>query len=707
MIGRMMVSALALTGAAYAQSPAAAGGQTQPDCPPQPACAIAPATSPSGRVTYDAAFFAQYNPQNAFDMVRQTPGFTLDGGEERRGFSGAVGNLLIDGVRPTAKSQSLDSILSRIPARQVLRVEVLRGAETSGDASGQSVLLNVVRTPTAGSGIWRAGSEYNGAGSGPRGELSYSGRNGQFEYGVGVDYYSQYREQPGTRHYFDNAGVLERTADTPSPRDFREGSLTANAAMPLFGGRLSANAQYYRNRFHARSSFLFATPAGAADGTELDVVTEHATNLEVGANYDKDIGPWSLALVGLANRGSYANEEAFSSFDAAGGFDFAFGQDIDNEDSETILRGSLSRSFGEHRVEVGGEGAFNSLDASLDFTLDTGAGPAPVPIQNSNVLVEEQRAEAFAVHTWRPNQQWAIETRLAGESSTLTFSGDTDQEVELAFFKPSMQLSRSFGDDQVRLRVYRDVGQLDFNDFVSTAGLADARIEGGNPDLRPQTSWRAELAADFRFPGNGALSLALTRHWIEDLADLVNLTDTNNTPGDPSDDVSFDAPGNIGEADAWSLTAQITLPLRAFLPGAQVTATGALWRTEVVDPITGRVRDFSNQVESELNVEFRQDLNALRLAWGVTYFKQGEFTSFRFNETDTYEEGPWVDAFIESTAIRGVRLRLVAANVFDGTIDRERRFFAPNRVGALDSVQTRFREFDHDPWLVISASGSF
>jgi|CXWL01.1.fsa_nt_gi hypothetical protein len=707
MIGRMMVSALALTGIAYAQEPPSA-----PACDPDPTCAATPLpTSPSstmsGRIAYDAAFFAQYNPQNALDMVRQTPGFTLDGGDGRRGFSGAVGNLLIDGVRPTAKSQSLDSILSRIPARQVLRVEVLSGAETSGDASGQSVLLNLVRTPTAGSGIWRAGAEYNGAGTGPQGELSYNGRVGQFEYGVGVDYYSHYREQPGIRRYFDNAGVLERTADTPSPRDYREGSLTANAALPLFGGRLSANAQYYRNRFHPRSGFFFHTPAGAPDGHDLDALTEQQQNLEIGVTYDREFGPWSLALVGLANRGRYRNEEAFSSFNAGGGFEFAFGQDIDNENGETIARGSLSRDFGKHRFEIGAESAFNTLDASLVFTLDEGAGPEVQPIENSNVLVEEERAEAFAVHTWRPSSGWAIETRLAGESSTLTFSGGTDKEVEFAFFKPSVQLSRDFGgNDQLRLRVYRDIGQLDFNDFVSAAGLTDARIEGGNPDLRPQTTWRAELAADFRFPGNGALSLTLTRHWIEDLADLVKLTDTRNTPA-PADDVSFDAPGNIGKADAWSLETQLTLPLRAIIPGAQITAAGTLWQTEVLDPITGRVRDFSNRAESEISVEFRQDLNALRLAWGVTYFKQSEFTGYRFNETDTYEEGPWIDAYIESTAIEGVRLRLVAANIFDGEINRERRFFTPDRAGALDNVQTRFREFDHDPWFVFSASGSF
>ena len=77
-------------------------------------------------------------------MVRQVPGFSLDGGEDRRGFSGAVGNLLIDGVRPSSKSQGVEGMLQRIPASQVVRLEVLRGAAVAGDASGQAILLNVV-----------------------------------------------------------------------------------------------------------------------------------------------------------------------------------------------------------------------------------------------------------------------------------------------------------------------------------------------------------------------------------------------------------------------------------------------------------------------------------------------------------------------------------------------------------------------------------
>lgn len=702
MFGRMMASALALTGVAYAQEPAATPPTTDAN-----ATAVVPG---AGRLSFDAAFFAQFNPQNALDMVNQTPGFSLDGGEERRGFSGAVGNLLIDGLRPSTKSQGLDSILQRIPANQVVRIELLRGADVAGDASGQSVLLNVVRTPSAGSGLWRIGAEHNRDITGPQGEISYSGRNGQFEYGVGAEYYSQFRDQPGRRHNYNAAGALTSTANTPSPRDFREGSISANAALPLFGGRLSANAEAERGRFHSLSLFDF-TPSPPND--QLANFTDHFNNYEIGVNFDRDIGPWSLGLVGLVNRGAYDSAESVAAFNSSGALVSVFTQERETEDGETIGRASLSRALGaSHRIEVGAETAFNTLDASLRFTNDTGGGPTVLVVPNSNVLVEEERTEVFANHSWQLNDQWALETRVAREQSTLTFTGDTNQSVELAFVKPSIQIARSFaGNNQLRFRVYRDVGQLDFDDFVSAAGITDNIINGGNPDLAPETSWRAEFGADLRFPGSAALNLTLTRHWIQDVNDVVLVIDDRGTPS-TADDIPFDAPGNIGDADAWSLNTRLTLPLRAIIPGARLTLNSTIWETEVTDPVTGQLREISGRPEVSVNWDFRQDINSWDLAWGIFYNKQSQNQTWRFNEIDTYEEGPWVDAFIESTAIEGVRLRLTAANIFDGEIRRQRRFFGDgatpdDRNEPFLRLDERQREFAYDPWFIFQVSGSF
>ncbi|MFZ2030642.1 MAG: TonB-dependent receptor, partial [Vitreimonas sp.] len=282
MLGRMMVSALAITGVAYAQEPPATPSRQ------------ATAANSSDRTVYDAAFFAQFNPQSALDMVNQTPGFSLNGGEDRRGFSGAVGNLLIDGLRPVAKSQSVQTILGNIPAAQVVRIEVLRGAAVAGDASGQSVLVNIVRTPNAGSGVWGAGFEQTHQTS-PQGNASWSGRTGAVEYGIGGQYYSNNRSLPGRRYYYDAAHNLTDFIDTPLPQNFREGTLNGNFAMPLWGGRLSTTQQVDIWRYHSGLRLNdFDFQGGPLQSILNESFTENQWSFEVGANYDRDFGPWSL-----------------------------------------------------------------------------------------------------------------------------------------------------------------------------------------------------------------------------------------------------------------------------------------------------------------------------------------------------------------------------------------------------------------------------
>lgn len=713
MLGRMMVSALALTGVAYAQ-------EAPTPAPTATDAVVTPTATTGDRTSYDASQFAQYNPQTALDMVRQLPGFSLDGGANRRGFSGAVGNLLIDGVRPSTKSQGVEGILSRIPANQVVRLEVLRGAAVAGDASGQSTLLNVVRTESSGSGVYEAGVELTSRDvPAPRGELSYSGRNGNVEYSLAGSLFSQYRDLPGWRLYFDEPGdVPAGHAVTPSPRDFREASVTGSIAFPFLGGRLSTNAQIEASRFNADNDYYFFNAINAPTGALLQDLQEHNRSYEVGVNYDRDIGPWSLGLIGLINREREESNEVDHFILGASTPDGDFQQDVTQENGESIARFTLARPLGaRQRIEFGAEGAFNSLDQQVEF----GGSEAPPPgsIPNLNVLVEEKRAEVFASHTWRPTDAWSVETRLNWETSTLTFTGDTNQTVDLAFWKPSFQITRTFeGNNQLRFRAYRDVSQLDFGDFVSAVATADALLAGGNPNLVPQSDWRFELGADLRFPGGAALSLTLTQHQFEDVSDVVTLVNDMGTPT-TADDEFYDAPGNLGDGEATSLDVNFSTPV-PYVEGGRLTIQGFLWDTEVTDPLTNQPRIFSYRPESQISVDFRQDLPDMRFAWGISAYKEGEVQAYRYNEIDTSEEGPWIDAFVETTALPyNMKLRLTAANIFDGTIYRDRRFFNQDgdlgtsgiqslgRNGANTFRDYRQREFARAPWFILQLSGTF
>jgi hypothetical protein len=309
---------------------------------------------------------------------------------------------------------------------------------------------------------------------------------------------------PGTRELTDASGNSAGTRRDTSPRDFSEYTVNGEAAFELGGGRLRMTGQAHDERYHEDSVIDTYDTADVLLGSNVNPYTESRRSVEFGAHFDRPIGAWNLSGVLLLTRGRFDSDITSTSRDASGTQVYEYAQELQRDSGESILRGSLARDLGaSQRVELGIETALNTLDAVLVATQDYGTGTLPVEVPNSNVLIEEKRAEIFVNHSWRMDQRWSLDWRLAGEFSRLDFSGDSNQVVDLAYAKPSVQLTRSFGQsNQLRARVFRDVGQLDFTDFVSSLSLSDERVEGGNPDLKPQTSWDAELAADLR-PGAG------------------------------------------------------------------------------------------------------------------------------------------------------------------------------------------------------------
>lgn len=677
------IFALALTGAAHAQE----------------ALTQAPAQQPQATIGYDAAYYGQFTPRTALDMIRQTPGFTLIEGAERRGFAGAVGNVLVDGERPAAKSQTLEEILGRIPAAQVLRIEVLRGVEIAGDASGFAIIANVVRTPSAGQGVWSLGAEYAAQHqAAPNGWASWTGRAGATDYGLGFSSYSLLRELPGHRDVRDGSGALIERLAEESPRHFYEAAVNGEASRNALGGRVRLTGRAAYERYHQDEVVVTFSPDGTRGADEFNPYTEQERSFEGGFNYDGALWNWETSVIGLVTRAHFDSGVTSTRRSATAGVQSVVTQNIARDAGESLLRFTMSRGLAQGgRLEVGLEGAFNTLDQDLSLTFDAGAGPSPLPVPNSNLAVEEERADGFVAYSRAIGTRWSVEARLSGEASRLSFTGDTDQATRLSYVKPSLQVSRTIGDrSQVRLRLYREVGQLDFEDFVSSASLSDDVIEGGNPNLRPEISWRAELAGDFRIGAEGALGLTLFRYWLEDAVDLI--------PVGPAND-PFDAPGNIGDGDVFGAALTLRTPLTPLIPGGTFTLDATLRNAEVTDPLTGERRTISDFEETQLRASFRQDLNSWKFAWGLNYQGESQRVFHRINEVDTQREAPSLDVFVSTQAVPGLNLTLTLVSVSDENQLRERILFANDRSGPIS--RTESIERDPGQWVLFAMSGAF
>ena len=134
----LLMSAMAAAGPAWGQT-------TLPESPE----ARGQVDSRTGALIYPADFYASARPVTALDMIARTPGFTLDEGDSVRGLSGAQGNVLVDGRRPTSKGEDLGDLIARIAAGQVERIEIVRDRGAGLDMQGHAVVANIVRRADA------------------------------------------------------------------------------------------------------------------------------------------------------------------------------------------------------------------------------------------------------------------------------------------------------------------------------------------------------------------------------------------------------------------------------------------------------------------------------------------------------------------------------------------------------------------------------
>lgn len=681
---RGLLAGVLLISAARADEPIAPTASTFP-----------PPASTAGRESYEPEFFARFTPQNALDMVRRVPGFTIDGGDDRRGLSGAVGNVLIDGARPASKSQDISDVLSRIPAAHIERTELIRDVASTADAGGQAMLVNVVRRESAGSGVWEAEAELSENGRvAPRGDATWTGRLGRVDFSVGASRWLEYRPLYGDRVITDGAGALQIYRTDTTPRTWREAGVTGEASWPLLGADIRVNAEIARWAFATALGTESFDPGGARTSLSDLMIDERELRGELGATVSREVGPFDLEMIALASRRRFARDDDTLERNPYGAATSATAQIQRREPGESILRARLSLPVSEtSRLDFGAEGAINTLDAELRLSVNG----APIALPSANVSIEEQRSEAFAIFSWRPAARWSLETQLTLENSRLTQTGDANLTTDLVYWKPSIQATRTIGErNQIRARIWRDVDQLDFDDFASVAELADNRVAAGNPNLRPETSWRGEIALDWRFAQDGAFGLTVYRYAIEDVADVVPV-------GAPPD--RFDAPGNIGDGEIEGARLTATLPLDRVMPGARLTLSADARNSTVTDPVTRRQRAISGLTETSIEAEFRHDVPSLRAAWGAAFAKESENVTYRLDEADAYQEGPFLDVWVETTAIGGLKMRAFANAVQDSPFRRTRRFYAGDRNGALVRVERRERHFGS--FYGIQISGSF
>jgi len=643
-----------------------------PQPAPAPASAVANDASQRGVLVFQPDFFAAQRPNTALDMINRVPGFSVNDGSGARGFEGAVGNILINGNRPASKNDTGSSVMSRTPANQVERIELIRGGAAGVDMQGYSVIVNVILKTTASrqSILTLNAVLFDGGHDVYGGSYQFTAREGDRSWGVTLSdgMGTSDSNGPGRTLRRDGAGAVTRDEFYQNDGWGGGRSIRGNFNGPVAGGKLDATARYGVNDWQQWS--LQRSPVAVRQSD----YAEESKSGELGLTYTRPLAPrWTLETRAMHEFETF--EDVSTGDEALGGV--ARPQQrfsAEGESSESIFR-ALARSerSASLTLEVGGEIAYNMLEVTQAFTQ----GGVAVPLPSASVKVEETRGEAFSKATWRVNPKLSLEGGLRLETSTIKQSGDADQEKSFFFAKPRLLATWTPIDkNQVRFRFERELGQLDFGDFAASAELDDETVYGGNVDLEPEQRWIAELTYERRFWGEGIVSIGY-RH-----DEIIGVIDRLPLPG------GLSSTGNIGDGTLDKLSVNIVVPLDRFgVKGGRFTAKNDWNETHVTDPTTGKDRPISQVRPTQANLGFQQDLVRYKTQWGINWLPLLGQGTYDPDQTNTWRGANYYEAFVEykPTPTLAIRAQL---NIWDD-YTQQRIVYANRETRAVAFIEDR------------------
>ena len=669
-------------------------------------------------VAYDASFFARYQPNTALEMVRRLPGFQVDDGADKRGFGAASGNILINDRYPSAKQETASRILERIPASQVERIDLIRGRVRDIDLRSQSTVASIIlRDDIPATARWDMGvrKTYSLTPLTVRGSVSVSDTWKSLEYNAGLVYRRFRSGEGGTEDIYDPAGEL---LEARLEGDLREGEMSfANISVQSWLGQtlITANTRFGGVDFTETLDSVATADAPNAQSDDFIVDAGNDKEFEIGVDAERRFGS---NLIGkgilLYLREDEDQTSTQNRIDSSGAPEFTRFADAGIVQTEAISRLELDWTGWEnHSVGFNIEAARNVIDAALLQTVDTGSGPVMVPVPGGNTRVQEERIDVLLEDTWF-RKRLEIGIGIGGESSTIKQTGDAMSKRSFTFLKPNISVTYSPTQErQTRFRIAREVSQLDFSDFVSSTVFEDDDLALGNPNLEPESTWVAELSEERRFGDLGVVRVNLFYNWISEVEDLLPLKVLS-----PSDEL-FEVPGNIGSGERWGVRLEATLPLdRLGITGARLDIEARLQDSRVTDPVTGADRVLSgegnvnkplslnNENQYAFAVDFRQDFEVARFAWGWNFRKRGNRFEFKVNELVEYEDGVEANVFVETTRWLGLKIRLDGQNLADFDQLRDRLVFTGERdLSPLEVIEDRNRT--DGVRIQLSLAGSF
>ncbi len=652
---------------------------------------------------YTPDYFETFAPRTAMDMVRQIPGFQIqENDDNKRGLGQGGANVLINGKRLSGKTEPRDQ-LSRINAANVVKIELLDGATLDiPGLSGQVVNVHIENTGISGTWEWNPEWRHKLKPSLFNGAATVSGERGNLAYSVAFNSEQERRGNRGPAQRFSADGTLYEIRDEEGKNNEDGPGVSVDLTWtPKPDHIANFSAEYNQFNFSGRELSRHTAYDERGDNQETHFVFgEDEWNASLSGDYERPLGPGTIKLIGYHRSEHSPTKANYRAYEADLGLVENLQYEQLGDEGESIVRAEYTWLRHSNRVwQLAAEGAFNFLDIQNQYSdlFDADNNEADA------ARVEEKRAEATLSYTRPVNTKLTLQASLGAEYSQISQSGETlDDEYSPSFFRPKGFLLATYTPSDsltINTKLEREVGQLNFYDFIASVDLEDNLDTAANRNLVPAQSWRGEVEFDKSFGTDNVFKARIYGALISDLVDRIPVVING---------VDSDAIGNIDKGSQYGIDLSTTLKAhQGWLEGSELNLGLDLRNSKVKDPVEGFTRRFNRDKKSVWWVDVRQDLSGSDWAYGL-HMRQGRraktyrlstINEFRFN-------GPWGEVYIENKDIVGLKVRASLKNLFDASDDATRIVYTDRRdLGEIDYIEEMDRPFGL--FFELGVSGTF